>query len=337
MRAMVLHAPHTPLVEQTRPLPQPGHDEVRLAVRACAVCRTDLHLACGELPMARLPVVPGHEIVGTVQAIGEGVEGIAVGQRIGVPWLGGSCGRCDYCRRDRENLCDAPQFTGCTRDGGFATHCVADARFVLPLDGIALDDVAIAPLLCAGLIGWRSLCMAGDDAEALGLYGFGAAAHLIAQVARAQGRRVYAFTRDGDTAAQRLALALGAAWAGAAEQAPPEPLDAAIIFAPVGELVPRALAAVRKGGRVVCGGIHMSDIPSFPYALLWHERQLVSVANLTRRDGREFVRRAPTFGLQVHTTTYPLERANDALADLSAGRLRGAAVLVPPAWDATSR
>ncbi|MET0508276.1 MAG: zinc-dependent alcohol dehydrogenase family protein [Burkholderiaceae bacterium] len=337
MRAMVLHAPHTPLVEQTRPLPQPGHDEVRLAVRACAVCRTDLHLACGELPMARLPVVPGHEVVGTVQAIGEGVEGIAVGQRIGVPWLGGSCGRCDFCRRDRENLCDAPQFTGCTRDGGFATHCVADARFVLPLDGIALDDVAIAPLLCAGLIGWRSLCMAGDDAEALGLYGFGAAAHLIAQVARAQGRRVYAFTRDGDTAAQRLALALGAAWAGAAEQAPPEPLDAAIIFAPVGELVPRALAAVRKGGRVVCGGIHMSDIPSFPYALLWHERQLVSVANLTRRDGREFVRRAPTFGLQVHTTTYPLERANDALADLSAGRLRGAAVLVPPAWDAASR
>jgi propanol-preferring alcohol dehydrogenase len=337
MLAMVLRAPHTALVEQTRPLPQPGPGEVRLAVRACAVCRTDLHLACGELPMARLPVVPGHEIVGTVQAIGAGVADIAVGQRVGVPWLGGSCGRCDYCRRDRENLCDSPQFTGCTRDGGFATHCVADARFVLPLDAIALDDVAVAPLLCAGLIGWRSLRMAGDDAQALGLYGFGAAAHLVAQVARAEGRRVHAFTRAGDTAAQQLALGLGATWAGAADQAPPEPLDAAIIFAPAGELVPRALAAVRKGGRVVCGGIHMSDIPSFPYALLWHERQLVSVANLTRHDGREFVRRAPGFDLRVTTTTYPLERANDALGDLSTGRLHGAAVLVPKASRAPAR
>jgi propanol-preferring alcohol dehydrogenase len=329
MRAMVLRAPRTPLVPETRGLPEPGRGEVRIAVRACAVCRTDLHLVDGELPMARLPVVPGHEIVGTVEAIGTAVEGLRLGQRIGVPWLARACGRCRYCLEGRENLCDAPEFTGCTRDGGYATHCVADARFVLPLDGIAMDDVSLAPLLCAGLIGWRALRAAGDDAKALGLYGFGAAAHLIAQVARAQGRRVHAFTRAGDEAAQRHALALGAVWAGGSEDAPPEPLDAAIIFAPVGALVPRALAACAKGGRVVCAGIHMSDIPSFAYERLWQERQLVSVANLTRADGHEFMARAGGFGLEVHTASYPLERADDALADLRAGRLQGAAVLVP--------
>lgn len=329
MRAMVLRAPRTALVAESRTVPEPGQGEVRLAVRACAVCRTDLHLVDGELPMARLPVVPGHEVVGTVEALGQGVKGIEPGQRVGVPWLGSTCGACRYCLHERENLCDDPQLTGCSRDGGFASHCVADARFVLPLDGVALDDVSVAPLLCAGLIGWRSLRAAGDDAQALGLYGFGAAAHLIAQVAQAQGRRVYAFTRAGDTAAQQHALSLGAAWAGPSHAEPPELLDAAILFAPAGELVPRALGHVRKGGRVVCGGIHMSDIPSFRYALLWHERQVVSVANLTRSDGREFLERIGQIRLQVHTATYPLERANEALADLRAGQLTGAAVLVP--------
>jgi propanol-preferring alcohol dehydrogenase len=329
MRAMVSRAPRTALAPETRPLPAPGAGELRIRVRACAVCRTDLHVVDGELPMTRLPIVPGHEIVGVVDAVGDAVQGWRAGQRVGVPWLGRSCGRCRYCAEGRENLCDAPEFTGCTRDGGFATHTIADAAFCLPLDGVALDDVSLAPLLCAGLIGWRSLRMAGEDARALGLYGFGAAAHLIAQIARAQGRRVYAFTRAGDAAAQRHALALGAVWAGASDDTPPEPLDAAILFAPAGELVPRALAAVRKGGRVVCGGIHMSDIPSFPYALLWHERQVVSVANLTRHDGHEFVGRANDFGLEVHTRTYPLERADEALDDLRAGRLQGAAVLLP--------
>lgn len=329
MGAMVLHAPRTALVLEQRPLPRPGPHEVRIAVRACAVCRTDLHVIDGELPMTRLPVVPGHEIVGHVDALGVAAQGVRIGQRVGVPWLGRSCGTCRWCLVGRENLCDAPRFTGCTHDGGFATHCLADACFVLPLDSLAMDDVSAAPLLCAGLIGWRSLRAAGDDAEVLGLYGFGAAGHLIAQVARAQGRRVHVFTRRGDCAAQQLALALGAAWAGASDEPPPEPLDAAIIFAPVGELVPRALSACRKGGRVVCGGIHMSDIPSFPYALLWNEREIVSVANLTRQDGQEFIERAAGFGLQVHTAPYPLDRANEALADLRAGRLQGAAVLVP--------
>lgn len=329
MDAMMLHAPRTALVPERRPLPQPGPGEVRIAVRACAVCRTDLHVVDGELPMTRLPVVPGHEIVGYVDALGAAAEGVWIGQRVGVPWLGRSCGTCRWCLAGRENLCDDPRFTGCTHDGGFATHCLVDARFVLSLDGLAMDDVSAAPLLCAGLIGWRSLRAAGDDAEVLGLYGFGAAGHLIAQVARAQGRRVYVFTRRGDSAAQELGLALGATWAGASDELPPEPLDAAIIFAPAGELVPRALAACRKGGRVVCGGIHMSDIPAFPYALLWNERELVSVANLTRQDGHEFIERADGFGLQVHTTPYPLDRANAALADLRAGRLQGAAVLVP--------
>ena len=328
MRAMVLRAPRTPLGEELRPVPRPGRGELVLAVRACAVCRTDLHLVDGELPMARLPVVPGHEVVGTVLSAGEGVEGFAAGQRIGVPWLGATCGACRYCTEDRENLCDAPQFTGCTRDGGFATHIAVDARFALPLDSLAMDDVSVAPLLCAGLIGWRALRMAGDDARAIGLYGFGAAAHLIAQVARQQGRRVYAFTRVGDHEAQQHAIELGAAWAGDAQTAPPEALDAAIIFAPDGALVPIALGHVRKGGRVVCGGIHMSDIPSFAYARLWHERQIVSVANLQRRDGREFIAHVAAFGLRVDTMRYALERANDALDDLRAGRIRGAAVLV---------
>ena len=329
-QVMELRAFGAPLVAATRALPRPGPGELRLSVAACAVCRTDLHLADGELPMARLPVVPGHEVVGTVDAVGAGVDAALRGRRVGLPWLGGSCGACRYCAEGRENLCDAPAFTGCTRDGGFATHVLADARFALPLDGLGDDTVALAPLLCAGLIGWRALRAAGAAARVLGLYGFGAAAHLVVQIAARQGRRVHAFTRRGDEAAQRHARALGAAWAGGSDEAPPEPLDAAILFAPVGELVPRALAAVRKGGRVVCGGIHMSDIPSFPYALLWEERELVSVANLTRRDGLEFLREVGRRPLAVDTTCYPLARANDALADLRAGRVQGAAVLLPP-------
>ena len=328
--AMVLRGARQALQAEQRPLPEPGAGQVRLRVRACAVCRTDLHLQDGDLPMARWPVVPGHEIVGTVEALGAGVEALRVGQRVGVPWLGGCCGRCRYCLAGQENLCDAPEFTGCTRDGGFATHVVANASFCVPLDHLALDDATAAPLLCAGLIGWRSLRMAGDDARVLGLYGFGAAAHLIAQVAIAQGRRVYAFTRAGDTAAQQHALALGCAWAGDSDQTPPEPLDAAILFAPVGALVPLALKAVRKGGRVVCGGIHMSDIPAFPYALLWEERQILSVANLTRADAREFFAALQTLPpLQVHTRTYPLQAADQAMDDLRHGRFQGAAVLVP--------
>lgn len=327
--AMVLRAPRQALTAEPRPLPRPGPGEVRLRVRACAVCRTDLHLHDGDLPMARWPVVPGHEIVGIVDALGPGVVALAPGQRVGVPWLARTCGTCRYCLEGRENLCDAPQFTGCTRDGGFATHVVADAAFCVPLDGVALDDVHAAPLLCAGLIGWRSLRLAGDDARVLGLYGFGAAAHLIAQVAIAQGRRVFAFTRAGDTASQQHARSLGCAWAGAADAAAPEALDAAILFAPAGDLVPRALAAVRKGGRVVCGGIHMSDIPSFPYALLWQERQLVSVANLTREDAREFFAAVATLRIEVHARTYPLADAAAAMDDLRAGRIQGAAVLLP--------
>ena len=328
--AMVLRGARQALQAERRALAQPLAGQVRLRVRACAVCRTDLHLQDGDLPMARWPVVPGHEIVGTVEALGTGVTDLHPGQRVGVPWLGGCCGRCRYCLAGQENLCDAPEFTGCTRDGGFATHLVARADFCVPLDHLALDDASAAPLLCAGLIGWRSLRMAGADARVLGLYGFGAAAHLIAQVAVAQGRRVHAFTRTGDVAAQQHARALGCAWAGDSDQAPPEPLDAAILFAPVGALVPLALQAVRKGGRVVCGGIHMSDIPSFPYALLWQERQLVSVANLTRADAREFFAALKTLPpLQVHTRRYPLQAAAQAMDDLRQGRLQGAAVLMP--------
>src|SRR5687767_9405114 len=281
MLAMTLHAPGAPLEPVSRDTPAPGPGEVSLRVRACAVCRTDLHIVDGELPSPKLPLVPGHEIVGTVEALGAGVTTLHPGERVGVPWLGGTCGRCAYCDGDAENLCDEPVFTGYTRDGGFATHTLADARYCFSLEQLALDDAAAAPLLCAGLIGWRALKAAGD-APVLGLYGFGAAAHLMAQVARAQGRTVLAFTRAGDRAAQQLALDLGCDWAGGSDEPAPWPLDAAILFAPIGALVPTALAQVRKGGRVVCAGIHMSDIPSFPYSLLWHERQLLSVANLTR-------------------------------------------------------
>ncbi len=327
MRAMVLDRPNTPLVLRERPIPQPAGGEILVEVAACGVCRTDLHVVDGELPQPKLPVVPGHEIVGRVAAIGKGVTGITPGERVGVPWLGATCGVCPYCRSGRENLCDRPLFTGYTRDGGYATHTVADARFCFPLPD-AVDAAAAAPLLCAGLIGWRCYRMAGEGA-ALGLYGFGAAAHILAQVAAWQGRRVYAFTRGGDEASQKFARSLGAVWAGGSEDTPPEPLDAAIIFAPVGALVPAALRAVKKGGRVVCGGIHMSDIPSFPYRILWEERQLVSVANLTRADAREFLRVAPQAGIKMQVTRYPLTEANAALADLRAGRFEGAAVLIP--------
>ena len=327
MRAMVLERPRTPLVMRERPMPEPGPGEVLISVQACGVCRTDLHVVDGELGHPRLPLVPGHEIVGRVLRLGAGVSGFAVGERIGVPWLGATCGKCPYCRSGRENLCDAPVFTGYTRDGGFATHTVANARYCFPL-GDAGDDAEIAPWLCAGLIGWRSYRMAGEG-KALGIYGFGAAAHILAQVATKQGRRVFAFTRRGDTAAQEFARSLGAAWAGASDEMPPEPLDAAIIFAPVGALVPAALKAVKKGGCVVCGGIHMSDIPSFPYALLWEERQVRSVANLTRDDAHAFLALAPDAGVTCEVTRYPLERANEALADLREGRLQGAAVLIP--------
>ena len=327
MRAMVLDRPGTPLTLRERPVPQPGEGEILIEVASCGVCRTDLHLVDGELPDPKLPVVPGHEIVGRVAAIGSGVSGFALGAHVGVPWLAAACGVCPYCRAGRENLCDAPWFTGYTRDGGYATHTVARARFSFPLPD-NLDSAETAPLLCAGLIGWRCYRMAGEGA-ALGLYGFGAAAHILVQVATWQGRRVYAFTRPGDKASQDFARALGAVWAGGSDERPPEALDAAIIFAPVGALVPAALAAVKKGGRVVCGGIHMSDIPSFPYRLLWQERQLVSVANLTRKDGHEFLGIAPRAGIKMQVTRYPLAQANTALNDLRAGHFEGAAVLIP--------
>lgn len=327
MHAMVLDAPRTPLAMRERPLLAAGEGELLIEVKACGVCRTDLHVVDGELPYPKLPIVPGHEVVGRVAAIGAGVSGFAVGERVGVPWLGATCGSCPYCRAGTENLCDAPVFTGYTRDGGYATHAVADARYCFPL-GEHGDDAEIAPWLCAGLIGWRSYRMAGDG-QTLGLYGFGAAAHILAQVACWQGRRVFAFTRTGDTSAQDFARSLGAVWTGASDQTPPELLDAAIIFAPVGALVPAALKAVKKGGRVVCGGIHMSDIPSFPYSLLWEERHVMSVANLTRADAREFLEVAPNAGVKCEVTRYPLARANEALSDLREGRLQGAAVLIP--------
>jgi alcohol dehydrogenase, propanol-preferring len=309
------------------PDPQPGSGEIRVKVAACGVCRTDLHVADGELPDAKLPIIPGHEIVGRIDAIGAGVDGLRLGERVGIPWLGHTCGVCSFCTGGHENLCDRPLFTGYTRDGGFATAVVADARFAFPLGEVG-SDIALAPLLCAGLIGWRSLVIAGA-CKNLGLYGFGAAAHILAQVAKSQDRSVFAFTRQGDDATQAFARSLGATWAGGSDEMPPERLDAAIIFAPVGTLVPLALKAVRKGGRVVCAGIHMSDIPRFPYRLLWEERQLVSVANLTRQDGIDFLRLAPKIGIVTKTTSYPLTRANEALDDLRAGRFEGAAVLVP--------
>src|SRR6185312_6909480 len=287
MHAMVLAARGAPLTFAERPDPIPEPGEVRVKVSACGVCRTDLHVVDGELPDIKYPIVPGHEVVGRVDALGDGVSGLTLGMRVGVPWLGFTCGHCFYCRAQKENLCDHPKFPGYTRDGGFASHLVADARYCFPLgeDG---DDASLAPLLCAGLIGWRSLVMA-SEARTIGIYGFGAAGHIVSQVARAQGRTIYAFTRRGDTEAQQLALSLGATWAGASEDLAPTELDAAIIYAPIGPLVPQALRAVRKGGRVVCAGIHMSDIPSFPYRILWGERQMVSVANLTRKDGVHFL------------------------------------------------
>jgi alcohol dehydrogenase, propanol-preferring len=327
MHAMVLQAPGMALQPMQRENPLPGGGEIRVRVNACGVCRTDLHVVDDELPNIRYPVVPGHEIVGRVDFIGPNVTTHRVGDRVGIPWLGYTCGVCRFCKNGMENLCDHPLFTGCTRDGGFATHTIADARYAFPL-GEEGDDVAIAPLLCAGLIGWRSLVMA-QDAKRLGIYGFGAAGHIVAQVALWQGREVYAFTRKSDTQAQDFARELGAAWAGASDESPDAPLDAAIIYAPVGELVPLALRAVRKGGRVVCAGIHMSDIPSFPYHLLWEERQLVSVANLTRQDGLDFLKIAPKAGIRTQTTAFPLLEANEVLDKLRSGQILGAAVLKP--------
>jgi propanol-preferring alcohol dehydrogenase len=329
MRAMVLNAALLPLELERRNIPKPGSGELRLRVLACAVCRTDLHIVDGELPLPVLPIVPGHEIVGVVEETGSGGTGYRVGDLVGVPWLGHTCGCCAFCADGRENLCDTPRFTGYHRDGGFASHVIAEAAFCLPLAMPEADAARIAPLLCAGLIGWRSLKAAGEGVRRLGIFGFGAAAHLVAQAAIAQGREVYAFTRPADLATQAFARSLGAVWAGGSNERPPEPLDAAIVFAPAGELVPAALRVVRKGGRVVCGGIHMSDIPAFPYRLLWEERSVVSVANLTRADAKEFLAFAQAHPLQVHVRTYPLAQANEALADLRAGRVEGAAVLVP--------
>ncbi len=327
MHAMVLKQRGQPLEWTELPDRQPGPGEIRVRVGACGVCRTDLHVIDGELPHPQVSIIPGHEIVGRIDAMGAGVEGFVLGQRVGIPWLGHTCGICPYCRMQRENLCDHPLFTGYTRDGGFATAAVADARFAFPL-GEHGSDESLAPLLCAGLIGWRALTIAGDG-NAIGLYGFGAAAHILAQVARWQGRSVFAFTRPGDRATQDFAYSLGAVWAGGSDELPPQALDAAIIFAAVGDLVPLALKAVRKGARVVCAGIHMSDIPRFPYSLLWEERQLLSVANLTRQDGLDFLSQVPQMGIVTHTTCYPMQQANQALADLRAGRFEGAAVLLP--------
>ena len=327
MVAMQIPTPGAALVRIERPIPDPGPGEVLIEVAACGVCRTDLHVLDGEIP-AHYPIIPGHEIVGRVAALGSGVEGFTVGQRVGVPWLVHTCGICPYCRAGRENLCDAPLFIGATRDGGYASNTIADARYCFDLPD-RFSDVEAAPLLCAGLIGWRALRLAGS-AGVIGLYGFGAAAHILAQVAQHQQRTVYAFTRDGDTAGHDFARSLGCAWAGGSSESPPEPLDAALIFAPAGELVPQALRAVRKGGRVICAGIHMSDIPSFPYADLWQERQILSVANLTREDGTSFFELVGGMGLGIVTQTFPLEQANQALQSLREGRVKGAAVLVPP-------
>ena len=327
MRAQLLTAARRPLVGAELPAPRPGPHQMLIAVRACAVCRTDLHVVDGELADPKLPLVPGHEIVGIVVEKGEAANRFAVGDRVGVPWLGWTCGVCEYCRSERENLCDRTRFTGYQIDGGYAELTVADERYCFAIDR-RYSDVEAAPLMCAGLIGYRTLGMAGD-AQRLGIYGFGAAAHIVAQVARHQGRRIFAFTRPGDVAAQDFARSLGAEWAGDSTALPPEPLDAALIFAPVGPLVPAALVATRKGGTVVCGGIHMSDIPTFPYRILWEERVLRSVANLTRRDAEKFLALAPEAGVRTETVTYPLDRANEALADLRNGALQGAAVLVP--------
>jgi propanol-preferring alcohol dehydrogenase len=326
MRAMQLDNPGEPLHMVTRPIPEPGPQELRIAVTACGVCRTDLHVADGDI-RGILPIIPGHEIVGRVESVGSGAEGFAVGDRVGVPWLGHTCGVCPYCCAHRENLCDDPCFTGFTRDGGFASHCLADARYCLPLPD-AFSDVHAAPLLCAGLIGFRAYRMAGD-ARVIGLYGFGAAAHILAQIAVWQGRRVFAFTREGDEAGQRFALGLGCAWAGSSTARAPEQLDAAIIFAPLGTLVPLALKATRKGGQVICAGIHMSDIPPIEYNDLWGERVIRSVANLTREDGLAFLPLAAAAGVKTHVTVMPLGQANDALCRLRDGHVEGAIVLTP--------
>ncbi|MBN1825386.1 MAG: zinc-dependent alcohol dehydrogenase family protein [Candidatus Eisenbacteria bacterium] len=326
MFAMVLHEQGKPLRPEEIPRPEPGPEEVLVRVRACGVCRTDLHVVDGDLKEPKLPLVPGHQIVGETVAVGAEVRDVVVGDRVGIPWLGGVCNRCVYCRSGRENLCAGARFTGYQVDGGFAEYAAADRRFAFPVPE-GYPDLQAAPLLCAGLIGYRAFRMAGD-AQRIGMYGFGAAAHLITQVAVHLGRKVYAFTRPGDEEAQRFARRMGAVWAGASGEAPPEPLDAAILFAPAGELVPAALAATARGGRVVCAGIHMSDIPSFPYSILWEERSIVSVANLTRRDGVEFLDLAPRVPVRTEVVPYPLREANRALDDLRAGRLTGAAVLV---------
>ena len=324
---MVLRQPRTPLELAELPVPQPGSGQLQIRVAACAVCRTDLHVVDGELTRPKLPLIPGHEIVGRVMAVGAGVPRFAIGDRVGVPWLGWTCGRCAFCTHGSENLCDEARFTGYTVDGGYADFVVADHRFCLAIPD-AYSDAEAAPLLCAGLIGYRTYAKAGD-AKRLGIYGFGAAAHIVTQLARYQGREVYAFTRAGDDTAQAFARRLGAIWVGDSEAAPPVPLDAALIFAPAGELVPRALRTVRKGGTVVCGGIHMSDIPSFPYDLLWGERTVCSVANLTRQDGEAFMAIAPRVPVRTEVEVMPLAEANDALFRLRKGRLSGAAVLVP--------
>jgi alcohol dehydrogenase, propanol-preferring len=327
MRAMVLEKVGRPLVARDLPKPSPAPGQVLVRVAACAVCRTDLHVVDGELPDPKRPLILGHEIVGRVEATSEGVTGSRPDDRVGIPWLGWTCGVCRYCRSGRENLCDRALFTGYTLDGGYAEFAVADARFCFRIPE-AFDDVSAAPLLCAGLIGFRSLGKTGD-AKRLGLYGFGAAAHIVAQVARFQGREVFAFTRPGDAVGQEFARKVGAVWAGGSDETPPQKLDAAIIFAPVGALVPAALRALARGGTVVCGGIHMSDIPAFPYRDLWEERSISSVANLTRKDGEEFFAIAPKVPVRTTTQTFPLEQANEALAALRAGKLNGAAVLVP--------
>ena len=323
---MLLEVTGAPLRMGDGAVPVPGRGQLLLRVTACAVCRTDLHIVDGELPNPKLPLVPGHEIVGTVAALGDGVAIFKVGDRVGVPWLGWTCGECGYCRRGAENLCDRARFTGYTLDGGYAEYALADARYCLRIPS-AYNDAEAAPLLCAGLIGYRSLCRAGTG-QRLGIFGFGAAAHIVTQVAKYQGREIYAFTRPGDEQARRFAASLGACWVGGSDQLPPAKLDAAIIFAPVGALVPQALRAVGKGGVVVCGGIHMSDIPQFPYALLWEERAVVSVANLTRRDGEEFLALAPKVPVRTAVQTFSLDAANEALACLRAGAVEGAAVLV---------
>lgn len=328
MKAMILEQPGNPLKAVELPDPEPGPGQIQVAISACGVCRTDLHVVDGDLTEPKLPIIPGHEIVGDISALGAGVEGFKAGDRVGIPWLGHTCGSCGYCRSNAENLCDEPGFTGYQIDGGYADMTVADARFCFPLGG-ENTAASLAPLLCAGLIGYRSLVMAGSESKRLGIFGFGAAAHIVAQVARYQQREIYAFTSPGDTAAQQFAMDLGAVWAGDSDQAGPVELDAAIIFAPVGPLVPAALSAVRKGGIVVCGGIHMSDIPSFPYDLLWGERVLRSVANLTRQDAIDFLALAPKMPVQTQIETFPLSEANAALQALRSGRLTGAAVLIP--------